>query len=160
MKINKFVFKIILVFAAIAVLLLFGIIISGSVNKNTEISGSAIINGKKINLEIVRSAQDVSRGLGGRDNLESDKGMLFIFSKSDYYTFWMKDMRFPIDIIWLQDDIIVDISKNVPAEPGVSLQKLKLYSPQKKANRVLEVNAGFSDKNNIKAGDKIIYNFE
>lgn len=158
MAIKKFNSKIILIFAVALALFLLVFFVFRFNNKNMDAPGSVVVNGKKIGLEVVKTSQDISRGLGGRDNLESDKGMLFVFSKSDHYVFWMKDMRFSIDIIWLQDDIIVDISKNVPAEPGVSLQKLKLYSPQQKANRVLEVNAGFSDKNNIKIGNRIIYN--
>lgn len=157
-KNNKLLFIFIVLIAAFALFLL-AFFISGSNNKNMDKLGSAVINGKKINLEIVKTIEDVSRGLGGRDNLESDNGMLFIFSRSDYYAFWMKDMRFPIDIIWIQDDAVVDISKNVPAEQGVSLEKLKLYQPRQKANRVLELNAGFTDKNNIKIGDKVKYIF-
>lgn len=160
MAIKKFNSKTILIFTVAFALFLLAFFIFRFDNKNMDVSGSAVINGKKIGLEVVKTSQDISRGLGLRDNLESDKGMLFVFSKSDHYVFWMKDMRFSIDIIWLQDDIVVDITKNVPVEPGVSLQKLKLYSPQQKVNRVLEVNAGFSDKNNVKAGDKIIYNYE
>ncbi len=131
--------------------------IFGFNKKNTDTPKMAIINGIKINLELAESRGAISLGLGNRNKLGSDSGMLFIFSESDYYNFWMKDMRFPIDIIWIQGDIIIDISKNVFPEFGVNLEKMKLYQPRQKANRVLEVNAGFADKNNIKIGDKIAY---
>jgi len=157
MEIKKNNLKIILFFAAAIILLLSIFFIYGSNKIKTDTPTAAIINGKKINLEVARTEKETARGLGNRDSLEGDRGMLFLFSHSDYYTFWMKDMRFSIDIIWLQDDTIVDISKNVPFEPGVNLEKLKLYQTRQKANRVLEVNAGFTDKNSIKIGDKIEY---
>lgn len=111
------------------------------------------INDTKIPVEIVKTPAEVQKGLSGRPYLDQDKGMLFIFSKTDYYRFWMPDMHFPIDIIWINNSIIVDISHNVsnkfdPAKP-------KFYSPTKKVNYVLEVNAGFSKENNIKIGDTV-----
>ena len=44
------------------------------------------------------------KGLSGRDNLADDEGMFFVFEKSDIYPFWMKDMKFAIDIIWIMED--------------------------------------------------------
>ena len=82
--------------------------------------------------------------------------MIFVFSKPDKYRFWMPDMHFPIDIIWTNNGKIVGITENAsnefnPANPI-------FYTPQKPAQYVLEVNAGFSEKNNINIGDKIILN--
>ena len=159
MEINKNRQKIVLVSFVAIILLLSVFFILGQNKKNMDTPQSAIINKVKINLELAKTDYEVARGLGYRDYLEIDKGMLFIFSRSDYYAFWMKDMRFSIDIIWIEGNTIVDISKNVSSEPGVSLEKLKLYQPRQKANRVLEVNAGFSDKNNVKIGNKIDYVF-
>ncbi|MDP3764034.1 MAG: DUF192 domain-containing protein [bacterium] len=114
------------------------------------------INDTKISVEIVETPAEVQKGLSGRTSLDASNGMLFIFSKADYYNFWMPDMYFPIDIIWINNNQIVDISHNVsnkfdPANP-------KFYLPIKKANYILEVNAGFSKKNNIKIGNTIFLN--
>lgn len=109
----------------------------------------------KIPLEIAQTANEVQKGLSGRESLGPDKGMLFIFNKPDYYRFWMPNMNFPIDIIWISQNTIVGIHKNVsrqfdPANP-------KFYTPPQPVNRVLEVNAGFAQKNNFKVGDEIIF---
>ncbi|MEK7564821.1 MAG: DUF192 domain-containing protein [Patescibacteria group bacterium] len=109
------------------------------------------INKLEIPVEVMRTEAEVQKGLSGRPYLDQDKGMLFIFAKSDIYRFWMPDMHFPIDIIWINNNQVVDISKNVPTD--FDPVKPKFYSPSKKANYVLEVNAGFSKKNNIKIGD-------
>lgn len=104
-----------------------------------------------ISVEIAKDTLDIMRGLSGRTSLGSDEGMLFTFFKAKRYRFWMPDMHFPIDIIWIRDDKVVDISENVsnkfnPIRP-------KFYRPSRDANYVLEVNAGFSKKNGIRIGD-------
>ena len=90
-----------------------------------------------------------ARGLMYYENLKSSEGMLFIFQKLGKYSFWMKDMSFPIDIIWIdQNQKIVFIQKNSPPEsyPGI-------FTPGNDARYVLEVLAGFSEKNNLKVGN-------
>lgn len=110
----------------------------------------------KIPVEIVETPAEVQKGLSGRTSLDASSGMLFVFTQADYYRFWMPDMYFPIDIIWINNNNIVDISHSVsnkfdPAKP-------KFYLPAKKTNYVLEVNAEFSKKNNIKIGDSVFLN--
>ncbi|HEX9664656.1 MAG TPA: DUF192 domain-containing protein, partial [Patescibacteria group bacterium] len=78
--------------------------------------------------------------------------MLFIFDKKDYYSFWMKEMEFPIDIIWIDDQTVVGIEKNIqPPAAG----RLFVYRPEQKVNLVLEIGAGLSDQRNIKIGDLV-----
>lgn len=114
------------------------------------------INNVKIPVEVVRTQAEVEKGLSGRASLDAESGMLFVFAKPDYYRFWMPDMNFPIDIIWIKDDRIVEISPNVsnkfdPKNP-------KFYTPPQPADRVLEVNAGFAKNKNIKVNDVVIFN--
>lgn len=109
----------------------------------------------KIPVEVARTEAEVQKGLLGRESLDADKGMLFIFNKPDYYRFWMPDMNFPIDIIWITQDEIVGIHQNVssvfdPKNP-------KFYLPPRPVSMVLEVNAGFAQKNNFRVGDEIIF---
>lgn len=59
---------------------------------------------KKIKAEVVDNEEARMKGLSGRDNLADDEGMFFVFEKSDIYPFWMKDMKFAIDIIWIMED--------------------------------------------------------
>lgn len=90
------------------------------------------------------------KGLSGREGLGADDGMLFIFDRPDTYAFWMKDMRFPIDIIWIQNDAIADITTDVPVPvPG---QELPVYFPKIPANRVLEVPAGYAKAHGLRIG--------
>ena len=117
----------------------------------------AKINGIKINLEITQSQNDKIRGLSNRKDLSQDSGMLFQYSDYQIRGFWMKDMLFPIDIIWIKNDVIVGIEKEIP--PATD-DNLKTYYPPLPINTVLEVNAGFSDKNNIKIGDSININIK
>lgn len=107
-----------------------------------------------VNAKIVSSANDKKTGLSKYDTLPLDQGMLFVFDKSDIYPFWMKGMKFAIDIIWIdQNKKVVDIAKNVPPEPGKNDVQLKQYKPSAASKYVLEVNAGLSDLNNINIGD-------
>jgi hypothetical protein len=81
--------------------------------------------------------------------------MYFIFDKPGNYGFWMKDMKFPIDIIWISGDEVVGIDENAEPEPGEPLSDLKIYYPPREIDRVLEVNAGAAEKYNLKVGDTV-----
>ncbi|MBU1999321.1 MAG: DUF192 domain-containing protein, partial [Candidatus Omnitrophica bacterium] len=75
----------------------------------------ACVRGVCVQVEVVDSPEDRSRGLMFRDKLGEKEGMLFIFDERGRHNFWMKNMQFPIDIIWInQDKVIVDIRKNIP----------------------------------------------
>jgi uncharacterized membrane protein (UPF0127 family) len=117
------------------------------------------INTAKLCVEIVNSSDKYSKGLSKRENLNKNEGMLFEFYEKYLPSFWMKDMNFPIDIIWIDDNKIVDISKNlsVPDE-NTPASQLPLYSPSVPINYVLEVNAGFVEDNLIQINDNVILN--
>lgn len=107
-------------------------------------------------VDIARSAGEKTKGLSGRNSLGENEGMLFVFEENSRPTFWMKDMNFGLDIIWIDDGRIIYIHKNVPApEPGASDSELPKYSPPNVIDYVLEVNAGFADKYKIKVGDRV-----
>jgi uncharacterized protein len=147
------------------ILLIFGLILFGSVcfsliNLNGIINqpklqtGEVTINNQVIKVELAQTVSQQSKGLGGRDYLAADSGMLFVFPNMTTRYFWMKDMRFPIDIIWITDDKIVGIEAKVPA-PIDKQNNLVIYSSPGEVNYVLEVNAGFCEQNNIQIGNKI-----
>jgi uncharacterized membrane protein (UPF0127 family) len=92
------------------------------------------------------------RGLSGKINLVENEGMYFIFDKAGFYPFWMKEMNFPIDIIWIGDDLrIVDITPNV-----LPSSFPETFVSQAPARYVLEVNAGFTERHAIKTGDMVV----
>ena len=115
------------------------------------------IDGKVINVEIANTPEERQQGLSGRTSLAVDGGMLFIFeSKGVNPTFWMKEMLFPLDFIWIGSGKVVKIDKNVPIPaPNTPDSGLKLYTAGQPVDYVLEVNAGFSDSNSIKVGDSV-----
>jgi uncharacterized membrane protein (UPF0127 family) len=78
--------------------------------------------------------------------------MLFLFKRTDNYSFWMKDMRFPIDIIFIGGDKVVTIFQNVPVSPN---NNLPVYTTKTKADKVLEINAGLAEKYNIRIGTEV-----
>ncbi len=107
------------------------------------------------NIELIGIADDADKaymGLSFKESMCEDCGMLFPFDEKKVRTFAMRDMMFPLDIIWIDDNKIVKIHKNLEPE-GHIVQNL--YSSDFSVNNVLEVNAGFSDKNNIKVGDEL-----
>jgi len=109
-----------------------------------------------ISVEVMRSAEQKAKGLSGRTSLAENAGMLFVFSPKQKVSFWMIDMHFPIDIIWIADGKIIGIEKNAPApEKGTPNDKLPLYYSPSEIDHVLEVNSGFSEKHSIKTGDSI-----
>jgi hypothetical protein len=109
------------------------------------------IDGVSINIEIADTPEKRTQGLSGRSWLAKNQGMFFVYDKPDFYSFWMKDMKFPIDIIWINENKkIIDISKNISPDSFP-----QTFKSQKQAQYVLEVNAGFSAQNNIRI-NKII----
>jgi len=110
------------------------------------------VGAAEIKTEVVKTSADLERGLSGRKSLNDGEGMLFAFDDYKVRTFWMKDMKFPLDIIWISDGLIIGADKNLPPE-GDTPQKT--YSSPGPANQVLEVPAGWLDKNGIKVGDVV-----
>jgi uncharacterized protein len=130
-------------------------------NTSTDLSyetKTVSINDTKILALVADSSEKQALGLGKRTNLEKNSGMLFPFNPKQDPSFWMKDMLIPIDIIWISDGNIVKIDQDVPNLPiGTSDDKLADYSAGLPIDYVLEVNAGFCSKNNIKVGDELVF---
>lgn len=117
---------------------------------------SLLIDKKNIQVEVVNTAASTEQGLSGRSEIGQD-GMLFVFNQTLIQRFWMKEMQFNLDLIWLRDLRVVDISENaLKPSPGQSLQQLQIYSPKEPINGVLEVPAGTVQKWNVKRGDTFL----
>ena len=115
------------------------------------------VNNLEILVDISDTSEKRSKGLSGRESLNEKEGMLFIFDKKDETPiFWMKDMLIPIDIIWINNGEIVQIDKAIQVpEKDTPDARLTQYSPEVSVDYVLEVNSGFSDKYELKAGDNV-----
>jgi uncharacterized protein len=103
-------------------------------------SATVQVHGQTFKVEVERSNRAKAKGLSERRLLVQGRGMLFLFDTPGAYEFWMKDMRFSIDIVWIRSGKIVDISRNVPApKAGESPAKVQ---PRALVDTVLEVNGG------------------
>lgn len=110
------------------------------------------INNKIIKSELVSKPIDLFHGLSDRKYLEQDGGMLFSFKESEIREFVMRRMNFPLDIIFINNQQIINIAKNLAPEND---NPKNIYNSGSPADLVLEVNAGYTEKNNLKIGDKI-----
>lgn len=105
-------------------------------------------------LYVAKSNKEKEIGLSEKKSLPPDFGMLFSFEKPDYYSFWMKNMQFPIDILFINGKKIVKIYQNVQP-PTSKEESLPIYQSEKPADKVLEINSGLSQKYNFKEGDEV-----
>jgi uncharacterized protein len=113
------------------------------------------INGNSFNVEIASTKIEKAMGLMNREKLGEEEGMLFVYQKEGIYSFWMKNMRFPIDIIWIdKGKRIVGIEKNAP--PCLK-ENCPRHKPSREIMYVLELNSGTTEKLEIKKGDKISF---
>ena len=116
------------------------------------LTSTVTIKGIRYSVEVAVTPQEKELGLGERDSLKPLHGMLFPYDHSEKFSYWMKGMRFPIDIIWIRDYRIVDISKNVPIS---TVGRFPVYAPREPVNLVLELSAGESDRNGFQIGDLV-----
>ena len=116
----------------------------------------AIGNTHQLKLEVVNTPQSTAQGLSGRDELGAD-GMLFVFEQSRTPQFWMKEMKFDLDIIWIDQQRIIEITQGVPAPAlGTPLSELPTYSPKQPVTMVLEVEAGKATEWQLAIGDLVL----
>lgn len=102
-----------------------------------------------IKVEIVDTEEKRTRGLSGGESLPANQGILLVFDEPGVHGIWMKDMNFPIDIIWIsKTGKITDISPNVSPDSFPAV-----FKPLSPARYILEVNTGFAEANNLKIGD-------
>jgi hypothetical protein len=124
------------------------------------LTGISERSGGKITIRIERTpiAVDIAdtlderiEGLSGRESLGESEGLLFIFEASGRHGIWMKDMNFPIDIIWVGDDLtVVDIKRNATPESFPTV-----FYPREDARYVVEVNALFTEIHDIQIGGQV-----
>ncbi len=143
-------------FAAFAI---FSLLIFGCTQMNTEPASApatkaTMPDGTSISLELATTPEQIATGLAGRGSLCESCGMLFIFPEPAQRTFWMRGMRFPLDIIFLDSDYtVLNMAENLqPCESGNSCA---VYASNGSSPYVLEVNAGFARKHNIAGGSSM-----
>ncbi len=101
-----------------------------------------------LKVEIAGTAKEREQGLSGRKGLKVGEGMLFVFEQSGIHGFWMKDMNFDLDLVWIDEaKRVVGISKGVTKESYP-----QIFYPPKEIKYVLEIPSGFSDTTGVKVG--------
>jgi uncharacterized membrane protein (UPF0127 family) len=128
-------------------------------NNAKKIKYVVVYGGKKVKVDL--AADDITRqqGLSGRLELKDSEGLLFIFEKPGKYQFWMKDMNFPIDIIWIDDNFNMVVYIKKDARPELYPETYGPGPDDMEARYVLEVPAGFSEKYNLKKGDRVGFEY-
>jgi uncharacterized membrane protein (UPF0127 family) len=101
------------------------------------------IGDQELQAEIADTPALQTRGLGYRDGLEPGTGMIFIFEDASTHTFWMKGMRFCLDIVWIEGGKVIGAAENACPEPGTPDADLTRYSSGVPVQYVLEVPAGW-----------------
>lgn len=113
------------------------------------------IGDSRLMVEVVETLPAQRQGLSNRDNLPANGGMLFVYRGKNIRNFWMKDMRFPLDVLWLAAGRVVGLQENIPP-PAPGAEPLRFQSPAP-ADAVLEVNGGWIRKHGIKIGEPADY---
>jgi uncharacterized membrane protein (UPF0127 family) len=112
------------------------------------------IRGERVAAEVADTRAEQVQGLSGRDALAWGRGMLFLYDRPGFYAFWMKDMRFDIDIVWIREHHVVGITNRAPAPPeGTPEGELPAFQPGELVDAVLEVPAGFAAASGWQSGD-------
>jgi uncharacterized membrane protein (UPF0127 family) len=147
----------------VAVSLLFLMALSCARDQNTtgfEALESRVVrfpNGKEIHAEIKLYATDMARGMMFRDSLAPDRGMLFIHVKADRHTYWMYQVKVPLDIIWMDSlHRIVEISPDTPPCKTKASECPK-YGGNVEARYVLELPAGEVRRQGLRLGDTLTF---
>jgi len=132
---------------AIAVVTIFFIFFAGHKGERT-----IEINGESVYVSVAETESLRELGLGDRQSMADDEGMLFIFPVDGKYPFWMKDMHFAIDMLWLNDDgTIAYIQPDV-----VPATYPEVFAPPTASGKyVLELVGGYCAEHNVKVGDKV-----
>jgi uncharacterized membrane protein (UPF0127 family) len=107
-------------------------------------------SGRVLTAEVMVSDHDRAMGLMFRPSLAKGRALLFVFETSDFHGIWMKNCRFPIDIVWLDEEKrVVHVAENVPpckADP------CPVYEPLRRATYVIEMNAGQARSDELEVG--------
>lgn len=117
---------------------------------NLQITGVSGQPKASFKVEIAQTAEQQMQGLKYRDSLAADQGMLFIFARTDYHSFWMQDTYLPLDMIFIdKDGRIVHIEENT-----IPFDENPIF-PERPCQYVLELPAGTAEKQNLKLMDTV-----
>ncbi len=115
-------------------------------------------DGHKIKAEVAVTPEQREQGLGGRGSLPDDRGMLFDMQQTAVVSFWMKGMRFALDMVWIgTDQRVVGVTADVPPQPGAPDSALRIYMPPSPVRYVFELNAGAAQRLGLAEGTQLSF---
>jgi len=115
-------------------------------------------SGKVLQTEVMIKDEDRAMGLMFRPSLPLDHGMLFLFERPDFHGIWMKNCKFPIDILWLDaDHKVVHLAEKVPPCTAKVDSACEVYYPLARASFVVELNAGQARREKALVGSTILF---
>ena len=122
-------------------------------------AGIVVIAQAAIPVEAAVTLQQQADGLSRRRSLTTGTGMLFLFDKSDYYGFWMKEMLIPLDFVWIDADCrVAELTANAPPPtPGTPDNELQVFRPRQPVRYVLEINGGEAQTHSIRTGSTVVF---
>lgn len=146
-KYKKFYFVIIFIFFVFFFYFLKNRAVDKNIKKIIFIKNNVVVN-----VELATSPENYYLGLSNRKFLKQDWGMLFLFPNKEKRFFVMRDMNFSLDIVFIDENTIIDIYKNLPF---AKKEQNILYNSSIAVDKVLELNGGFCDDHNVEVGDEL-----
>src|SRR3954464_3618513 len=115
-------------------------------------------SGKVLQVEVMVKDEDRAMGLMFRPSLPPDRGMLFLFERPDFHGIWMKNCKFPIDILWLDEQhTVVHLAEKVPPCTAKDDTQCPVYSPLRRASYVVEIGAGQARREKALVGSTVAF---
>lgn len=97
--------------------IIFVVLVSAALTGLLDEPNTVYMGGTSFKVRVADDESERTKGLSGTDNLPTGEGMLFVFDHEGYWPIWMKDMKYPIDIVWLnQDKRVLSVDRNVKPE--------------------------------------------
>jgi uncharacterized membrane protein (UPF0127 family) len=126
---------------------------------NTGGAATVTVGDASFVVELAATPAQRAQGLSGHPPLAAGSGMLFVFEAERRHSFWMKEMLFPLDILWIDSQcVLADITENAPKpEPGQTLNDLPTFAPSAPVKYVLEVNGGTARQTGLRRGDQATF---
>jgi len=147
-KVNNFKFYFFIVFILVAIFMFFW-------QRFHWPQATVSLKNETLHVLIADSIYRQQKGLSGRTSISPYDGMVFPFSLLGKHAFVMRNMNFPIDIIWLKKGEVVDYAPNVQIEPDHNESTYIRYTPRTDDDMVLELPAGWAQAHDLRIGDKM-----
>jgi uncharacterized membrane protein (UPF0127 family) len=130
-----------------------GFAFAGAGHAHPDVIPLTLPSGKVLQAELMIKDEDRAMGLMFRPSLPLERGLLFVFEDVDFHGIWMNNCRFPIDIVWLDEERrVVHVAESVPP---CKTEPCPVYTPMKKAAYVVEINAGQARREKASLGSRL-----